>query len=262
MSDAFIFLSHPLFEATVLKQGAQLIQFQPKGEKPFFWHADFSTFQKGKAFRGGIPLCWPWFGKASNPSHGFARLLEWDLASQTTTDESITLVFELHDSAFTKELWSSSFHAMLTMHLGRDVKMEFSVLAGQTSTAALHSYFACSHIEHVCINGLGTSYQDALKNAAVFQSKQEQLRIQHGVDRVYTSPRELISLHDDERVLTITSRKASDAVVWNPWEDGSRNFPDMQKDDYTKMVCIESAKISTPLMRSDSLDLTIQIQDK
>ena len=67
------------FKATILKQGAQIISFESKSGKEILWHTDMSHYQKGKPFRGGIPICWPWFGKAQNPPHGFARIVEWEL---------------------------------------------------------------------------------------------------------------------------------------------------------------------------------------
>lgn len=108
-------LHHPLFDATILRQGAQLIHFQPKGGKPLFWSAELSTFEKGKAFRGGIPLCWPWFGKAGNPAHGFARILEWDLIRHKGSKEGMQLVFELHDSPH-----DTLFMALCVYHTTRD----------------------------------------------------------------------------------------------------------------------------------------------
>ncbi len=53
---------------------AQLIDWQPAGQKPCLWLSSESAFKEGVAIRGGIPICWPWFGPVASPSHGFARI--------------------------------------------------------------------------------------------------------------------------------------------------------------------------------------------
>ena len=46
--------------------------------------------------RGGIPVCWPWFGKAGTPIHGFARSSEWNMTEpEEEADGSATVVFTL-----------------------------------------------------------------------------------------------------------------------------------------------------------------------
>ncbi|WP_052433534.1 D-hexose-6-phosphate mutarotase [Sulfurospirillum arsenophilum] len=251
-------LHHPLFDATVLRQGAQLIHFQLKGGEPLFWSAELSTFEKGKAFRGGIPLCWPWFGKAGSPSHGFARLVEWDLLKHTQSEEGMQLLFELHDSAMTRAMWPYAFTIRLEMNLGRDVELSLHVNAEKESTAALHSYFTCKHINDVNVTGLGGIYTDSLQKGKSWESPDELLHVNQAIDRIYTQPEVKTILQEKERTISISHENHSDVVVWNPWVEGSANISDMKKDDYTKMLCIESARISKPLNRKDHLHVKIQ----
>ena len=257
MTEPFLYLKHPLFDATILRQGAQLIHFQPHGKKPFLWHADVTTYQKGKAFRGGIPICWPWFGKAAVPSHGFARLVEWTLSSQKESDEGVELHFELKDSAFTKTVWPYAFCATLIMKLGNDIRMEFLVDAKHTSTVALHTYFACSNIHDVRIQGLGSCYQDALQEGLVCEESSASLSIAHAVDRIYTEPKNTLFIQEGDQTVTLHQEYCSDAVVWNPWEEGSRTLSDMHAHDYTRMLCVESARICRPFEKKDHLFLQI-----
>jgi len=91
MNEILVNIQHRDFNAIILKQGAQLIHFQPTGSNPLFWSAQLSTFEKGRAFRGGIPICWPWFGKSQFPSHGFARIMDWTLSKRIDTDDRIIL---------------------------------------------------------------------------------------------------------------------------------------------------------------------------
>lgn len=222
------------------------------------WSAKLSTFQKGKAFRGGVPLCWPWFGKAGSPSHGFARIMDWELAQYAQNEEAITLVFELKDNAKTRVLWPYAFHAQLKMRLGQRVELTLHVNAEHESTAALHTYLACKHIGDVAIKGLGHVYHDALQAGRVCKSDENRLHVNHAVDRIYTEANAQTLLQDSERVLSITHAHHSDVVVWNPWREGEESFLDMQKDDYTKMICIETARIFQPLEREDYLGVRIE----
>ena len=63
--------------ATVYLHGAHVTHFQPKGKGPVLWMSDWSWFEPGKPIRGGVPICWPWFGPNAAdpklPGHGFAR---------------------------------------------------------------------------------------------------------------------------------------------------------------------------------------------
>jgi len=251
-------LHHPLFDATILMQGAQLIQFQPKGEEPFFWCAELSTFQKGKAFRGGVPLCWPWFGKAGTPSHGFARISEWEVSSYTENEEGIRIVFELSDSLTTRALWPYAFRARLVMNLGSAVEISLHVNAEHESTAALHTYIACKHINDVTVTGLGRTYKDALHGGVVCEEAESALHVNHAIDRIYTEPEATTLFHENKRTLSLAHKNHSDVVFWNPWQEGEVGFADMKEGDYTKMVCIESARISKPLSCEDALHVKIK----
>lgn len=64
-------------EVTVDLQGATVTHFRPVGEDPVLWLSTQAVYASGKAIRGGIPICWPWFGPhpddPGKPDHGFAR---------------------------------------------------------------------------------------------------------------------------------------------------------------------------------------------
>ena len=72
-------------EAVVYLHGAHVAHFQPKGERPVLWMSAESRFEAGKPIRGGVPICFPWFGPKDGspdaPLHGFARILTWTLST-------------------------------------------------------------------------------------------------------------------------------------------------------------------------------------
>jgi len=253
-------LHHPLFDATILKQGAQLIHFQPKGSDPLLWSAELSTFEKGKAFRGGIPLCWPWFGKVGSPSHGFARIVEWSMVSHVESEESIQLVFELSDSEMTRALWPYTFTAQLEMNLGRDVALSLHIDAAKESSGALHTYFECNNVNDTTVTGLGSQYNDSLQNGKSCVSTVDALQVSYAVDRIYTQPETQTILKENEHSVSISHKNHSDVVVWNPWKEGTEKLSDMNEDDYAHMLCVESARITKPFQSKDSLHLKIHLE--
>ena len=75
--------------AVIYRMGAHVTSFIPKGQPDLLFLSQKSEFSTtGKPIRGGIPVCWPWFGPA-NPAlipnattgHGFARQCIWDVVS-------------------------------------------------------------------------------------------------------------------------------------------------------------------------------------
>ncbi|MGL4776672.1 MAG: D-hexose-6-phosphate mutarotase, partial [Aeromonas veronii] len=65
--------------------GAHVLSYQRHGEPASIWLSDKAVLDGSKPVRGGIPICWPWFGPAparvgsGKPSHGFARTTLWML---------------------------------------------------------------------------------------------------------------------------------------------------------------------------------------
>src|SRR5262245_9040208 len=61
--------------ATVCLYGGQVLSFQPHGHAPVLWVSAHNNYRSGKPIRGGIPICWPWFGPhpsdPAKPAHGF-----------------------------------------------------------------------------------------------------------------------------------------------------------------------------------------------
>ena len=92
----------PATSAEIYLHGAQVTAWRPAGADEVIFLSERSHWEEGRAIRGGIPICFPWFrGKADDakaPAHGFVRTREWQLESITadegTGDElgSVTVV--------------------------------------------------------------------------------------------------------------------------------------------------------------------------
>ncbi|HUZ07303.1 MAG TPA: D-hexose-6-phosphate mutarotase, partial [Candidatus Paceibacterota bacterium] len=83
--------------AEIYPHGAHITAFQKNGEPPLIFVSRKSYFASGNAIRGGVPICFPWFGsRDGEPSHGLARITEWQLVKTfAATDGSVTLQFSL-----------------------------------------------------------------------------------------------------------------------------------------------------------------------
>ncbi len=237
--------------AKIALQGAHLFHYERVGEQPLLWLSETSFFKAGKAIRGGVPICWPWFGKHrtdnSLPQHGFARTSLWTVVEINETDENATELFlQLKSSTKSLQLWPYSFELLLHVNIGRALTISLTTKNCDEKafaiTSALHSYFAVWDIDDVYIEGLDkTRYFDSLTEESVVQKGN--VRIAGEVDRIYQKVHYPLTIHDRERTVHIDAQGSSSAVVWNPWKEKCESMGDMKDDAYRTMLCIETANV-------------------
>jgi glucose-6-phosphate 1-epimerase len=254
---ALIYNTHA--SARVTLHGAQALSFTPAGGQDVLWVSEASRFEPGTAIRGGIPICWPWFGghpkNSDLPAHGFARILEWDVIETRAQDDGGTrIVFGLNDSPGSKILWNHAFALRMTMTVHDTLTLSLSMdntgTQMQEITAALHAYFNVSHIGQVAIRGLEDyTYLDTLDH----QEKKQQgaIRFDRETDNVYIGHEEDIVLNDPGfgRVVRIEKKGSRSTIVWNPWIDKARRMADFGDEEYQSMLCIEPANAMKDVRR-------------
>jgi len=247
-----------LARATVCLQGAHLTTWQPRSQKvPVIWISGAAQYAARKSIRGGIPLCWPWFGPHSThshlPSHGFVRTMVWDVRSCRRMGGGETqLVFELSDSEHTRALWPHHFRLELQLTIGMSLQVELIT----TNTGiedfvvgeALHTYFQVSDVQAVRILGLdGAEFVDKVQGGR--RLRQEGAVRMHGeVDRVYVDSTSDCAIEDAElhRRIHVVKSGSRSTVVWTPWQHKAEQMGDLgrgTKDQggWREMVCVESA---------------------
>lgn len=245
---AYIEVKNSSAEAKIALQGAHIFHYKRVGEEPILWLSEVSDFEAGKAIRGGIPVCWPWFGFNEDknlPQHGFARTALWEFVRSDEVDEktsSITL--RLTHSDETLKMWPYKFELELKITISNRLSMELKTTnlddKSFTITQALHTYFSVSHISEVTIKGLDKKpYLDALtwKN----ELQKGDITFNQEVDRVYQEVDDEIILSDKNRVIHVKNENSSSVVVWNPWIEKCSRMSAMKKNAYENMLCIESA---------------------
>ncbi len=232
--------------------GAHVLSYIPNNADDLLWMSTLSDFENGKAIRGGIPLCFPWFGphstEAALPQHGFARLSIWNLEEVTQLNDDSTLIkLSLQSSAETKKYWPHDFHGELSVIVGNELQVNFTIKNEDTKTfkytSALHSYLKVSDINEVAIEGLkNTDYYSGFGDIVQKQNS-ELLAITKEENRRYinTSATCVIQEHGNKKCIIVDKKGSRVTVVWNPWQETCKQIKDIDNDGYKSFVCVEAA---------------------
>ena len=241
-------LNHSVGSARIALQGAQLLNWQSKGaEQEIFWLSDIEPFTKGVAIRGGVPICYPWFGGVKQPSHGTARLRLWQLSDYDLQANKVWLEFSLFSEYGVIE-------AKMKMEFTDKCTMTFTHLGQEPAQVALHSYFNIGDISQIEVQNLPSCCYDSLqgKHTDVPSIR----KIEQGVDCIYSLEENKTLLVDKgfNRRIQITHHHADSIVLWNPWE---KTPSAMQPEGYRTMVCIETARLEKLLQFGESISAEI-----
>ena len=247
--------------ATVFLQGAQVSHYQTAGNPPVIWCSNECDYREGTSLRGGIPVCWPWFGdirrnaeqvqrqiptRDNLGSHGFVRNRSWDLINVETLDPYTTrLHLQLSLADNQEPLWPYACELNMVVTVSDTLNLDFAVTNLSTNTvsfsSALHSYFGVNAIDDTIVGGLdGLTYIECLED---WQQQQQHgsLVIDQEVDRIYRGTNQAITIKDAQRRITLQSQGSNSAIVWNPWIEKSKRLANFADDDYLRMLCIETA---------------------
>jgi len=248
----FLVLTHEKFNAAFSLHGGHLVHFQATNQEPTIFLSKTAIFNDKKAIRGGVPVCWPWFGAAGKslgenlPGHGFARTSKWAVKNINESKEGVELELVLADTEESRKIWDHKFELVLKATLTDTIKLELITKNTDKEAfsyrAALHTYLTISSPESCSLTGLNENYADML-NAGEAKKGNGSLIIDAPIDSIYQKSATAIVLDDKgfNRQLTITNSGNDSEVVWNPWVAGAQAFGDMPDDGYKTMLCVESA---------------------
>lgn len=246
-------ISHPRCSGSIALLGAHVMEWTPARQKPVLFMSDKAVYAEGEPIRGGLPVCWPWFGGREDlPSHGFARLRFWDFVRGEDSAEGVELVFRLHGNGDLG--WPYPFELTLNVHLGETlaVALEMKHLGESTVeiTAALHTYLRVGAIEQTRVEGLaGSHYLDSLDGHQK-RSQVGEVIFDREVDRVYPADGDVRVVDPVwHRTLDIDKSGSRATVVWNPWIEKSKRLADLPDDAYHDFLCIEAANTSGDVVR-------------
>ncbi|MFP4106301.1 MAG: D-hexose-6-phosphate mutarotase, partial [Phycisphaerae bacterium] len=232
--------------------GAHVTQWRPTGNQPVLWTSMKSFFRPDKPIRGGVPICFPWFGpndaNPQLPSHGFARVMPWAVRAVThEEDGAVTAILALEPTDYTLEMWDCRFEAVYTVRFGTTLTTSLEIRNVDTKpiayTQALHHYFTVADVRHVEIEGLsGAEYVNQLDDSRNTQGD-EPIRFEGETDRVYVNTDAAVTLADPgkNRLITVEKAGSQSTVIWNPWIAKASRMADFYDEDWPDMVCIETA---------------------
>ncbi len=233
-------------KATLCRQGAHMTSWIPKGHKECLFTSSKAYYAQNTAIRGGIPLCWPWFGKKENaPAHGIARTSDWQIDHYGVDPESgvasIHLRFYPDDDQLPVALLRITIADELNMRLQTTARKAECCL-----TTAFHNYLRVGKIDECKISNLG---QYPFEEFGVYHEKTGRpfLPLLGGdaIDRIYRSeePIPSLSLEDQslKRRITILAENVYSAVVWNPGHEGANSIADLGDGEWKEFACIEPA---------------------
>lgn len=237
-------INHPKVKAKVALQGAQLLSWQPaQAKQDVLWLSEIEPFQNGVAIRGGVPICYPWFGTGKTPPHGTARIREWTLVENSASADNVRLVFTLDNEA------------KIEMILGESCELYFTHLQAEPAQFALHTYFNVGDIEQIEVQGLPTTCEDKLTNSQAEVPSPRTIR--ESVDCIYAAQAvNFIQDFANQRTIRIEHINASETVLWNPWQ---KAVGGMSERGYKTMVCVETARIYRLVQQNETVGVKISI---
>jgi len=234
--------------------GAHVTSWQPRGSEEVLFVSAKSRWEDGRAIRGGVPICFPWFadkaGDPKPPAHGFVRATAWQLESIVHAGDAVTVSMFTESNDDTKRWWPADFHLVHRATFGSELSLELVVRnTGATSLhfeEALHTYFRVGHIETARLQGLNTVQYVDKTDLNRKKTQQGPLVIASETDRVYLNTKGAIELEDHSlrRRIEVAKENSFTTVVWNPWVEKAKALSDFGDGEWMQMVCIETSNVS------------------
>jgi D-hexose-6-phosphate mutarotase len=238
-------------EGSVALHGAHVTHWQPHGVNPVIFLSAEAEYREGKALRGGIPICWPWFSShptdPSKPSHGFVRNRFWNLKTISETDRETEVRLELVATEETRALWPHEFHLECSIRFGQSLQIDLHATnLGKmplTVGGALHSYFSVASLEKARVEGLdGCRFLDTAAGGEGTQGGP----IIFGprwINRIYTDVPQPTNLVDPvwKRRIEVEGVGSASTVVWNASAEQAAEFSDLSEEGRHQFVCVETA---------------------
>lgn len=258
-------ISNPQATATLCLQGAHLMTWRPASQAlPVVWLSRDAKLAAGRSIRGGVPVCWPWFGAHASesgfasggtsaaprfPAHGYARTVPWQVIESGSEPNGATrLTLRLVASEEARAQWPYPCTLQLTVIVGEMLRMELSTEntggSGFVISEALHAYFRIGDIGAVRVTGLaGCDYWDKV-GGSVLKRQDETIQFAAETDRVYINTAAECVIEDDrlKRRIHVAKSGSLSTVVWTPWTAKADRMGDLgQPDGWREMLCVESA---------------------
>lgn len=244
-------ISNEHAESSIFTYGAHVASFKPKRADEMLFISPYSKFEEGQPIRGGIPICFPWFGKHETREdlqlHGLVRTKIWDVVGTATeADGSTTVVLSTHDDEYSRSIWPHRFSIQLTVFIAKELTMILEVKNIDdkpfTFGEAFHTYFSVGDLEQCNIIGLdGLQAIDRMKSDTVYVQSGD-VKVSGAFTRVYRDAGKHVTLADPvaSRSIRMEQDRLRHVVVWNPGEHAAMNNAEIL-EAYKDFLCVEHA---------------------
>jgi len=240
--------------AEIYLYGAQVTSWKPAGNDEILFVSEKSHWEAGRAIRGGIPICFPWFrAKADDkqaPSHGFVRTKEWRVESISAEEGgSVGVCLSTDSDESTRRWWPFDFRLGYRVTIGSSLRLELTMMnTGRSALRfeeALHAYFKVGDVERTCVRGLdGVGYLDN-QDGNREKTQSGDIVLSHQTDNAYRKTTGAVAILDLVlgRTLRTGKQNSSSTIVWNPWHEGAASIADLGDDEWRQMLCVEGGNI-------------------
>ena len=240
--------------AKIALQGAHVMQWQPKSTaEPVLWLSSNARYVEARSIRGGVPICWPWFGAHPTDSsycpHGFARVIPWQVTKSCKLPNGTTrLRLEMTQTEMAKKQLSYPFQLTLEITIGNYLRLEMTTknLANHPFMIgeAFHTYFNVSDVKNTHVTGLENLVYSDKVEGYVRNVQHGPLQFDGEFDRVYINSDEDCIIRDSgfKRAIRVAKSGSNTTVIWSPGAEKVAQMSDMgEPDEWRKMLCVESA---------------------
>ncbi|MBL4823114.1 MAG: D-hexose-6-phosphate mutarotase [Colwellia sp.] len=256
-----LIIEHKFTQAKISLYGGQVLSWQPTDEREVFWLSKNSAFEQGKAIRGGIPLCWPWFGVHPNDSenkmgnHGFARGQLWQLDNIDINEQGVEVSLSWQGKNI-NDLWPFACQLKQVLFFGKSFRQTLTMINLSDDdayyTGALHSYFSVSFPEYVTLEELAKApfYDKLTGDECAVQPLPTMLA--NGtdpVDRIYYSNKNMKIVDNQwQRTIELETTNTKQWVFWNPGVELANNMIDIHQSGEQEFICLEAANTEMQLL--------------
>jgi glucose-6-phosphate 1-epimerase len=250
-----ICITTPEATADIYLHGAQLTAWRPAHSGEVLFLSKQSGFGPGKAIRGGIPICFPWFGPKADdpqaPKHGTVRLKAWRLDAITQKDGQVRVSLSTENDADSEKWFPHPFRLEHHITIGRELTLDLVAHNTRstpcTISEAQHTYYHVGSIHEISVEGLdGATYLD--NNAGNRECPQTgTLTLTKPTDNAYQHTSKAVTLLDPtlNRRIHVHKTGSDNTIVWNPWQEATAKMADLENDDWLRFLCIEAANMRT-----------------
>jgi glucose-6-phosphate 1-epimerase len=253
-----VVIERPLSRLRLSLVGAHVMSFETWNNSAWrehLWMSPLARPTPGKAMRGGIPICWPWFGPhatdTSLPQHGFARTALWQVVDATTTATHTTLRLDLPglDSANFRGASGEAESVALTVTINDEPKLSLELaVSARTNlvfSAVFHTYFRVGDVRRVQVEGFERARYRDRADGNTWKTLAGPFDFTREVNAHFPeqSARQTIVDPAGSRRIAIGTTGAKGTTVWHPGPDAPQKFAEIPATIAHHFVCVENGNL-------------------